>query len=251
LSFVVVMLFFLAAVRLHLFGVTTQQQAGLDVHYILGVEGGLYLLTLVASLFIFPLFWHKSFFAGLQWNGATAWRHRWQLISVAGMCFVLALLDGALMPGPNNAPIEEIFQAPGAAWMLFAFGVTMAPFFEESLFRGFLLPALCTAYDWGTEKASGAFVRPLEANGHPQWSLAAKVFASVVASIPFAWLHAAQTSYSLGPFLLLVAVSLVLCAVRLVSRSLAASVFVHAFYNLLLFSMMMVGTGGFRNLDKM
>ena len=38
---------------------------------------------------------------------------------------------------------------------------------------------------------------------------------------------------------------------RLVSRSLAASVFVHAFYNLLLFSMMMVGTGGFRNLDKM
>jgi len=51
--------------------------------------------------------------------------------------------------------------------------------------------------------------------------------------------------------LLLVCVSLVLCWVRLGIRSLAASVMVHATYNLLLFSMMALGTGGFRHLDKM
>ena len=55
----------------------------------------------------------------------------------------------------------------------------------------------------------------------------------------------------IGPFLLLVAVSLVLCWARLASRSLAASVLVHSSYNLLLFSLMLLGTGGFRNLDKM
>jgi membrane protease YdiL (CAAX protease family) len=47
------------------------------------------------------------------------------------------------------------------------------------------------------------------------------------------------------------AVSLVLCAVRLVTRSLAASTLVHACYNFLIFSTMFVGTGGFRHFDKM
>ena len=35
------------------------------------------------------------------------------------------------------------------------------------------------------------------------------------------------------------------------TRSLAASVLVHASYNFLLFSLMLLGTSGFRHLDKM
>ena len=77
------------------------------------------------------------------------------------------------------------------------------------------------------------------------------VFASVIVSVPFALMHAPQTAYSVGPFLLLVCISLVLCWVRLAVRSLAASVVVHACYNLMLFSVMFLGTGGFRHLDKM
>ncbi len=50
------------------------------------------------------------------------------------------------------------------------------------------------------------------------------VVGSLATSIPFAALHAEQTGYSIGPFLLLICVSLVLCAVRLTTRSLAASV---------------------------
>jgi membrane protease YdiL (CAAX protease family) len=64
-------------------------------------------------------------------------------------------------------------------------------------------------------------------------------------------MHAAQTGYSFGPFLLLVGVSLVLCIVRLSTRSLASSVLVHASYNFLLFAIMLLGTDGFRHLDKM
>jgi len=64
-------------------------------------------------------------------------------------------------------------------------------------------------------------------------------------------MHAEQTGYSLGPFLLLIAVSLVLCATRLSTRSLAASVLVHASYNFLLFSIMFLGTSGFQHLDKL
>jgi hypothetical protein len=77
------------------------------------------------------------------------------------------------------------------------------------------------------------------------------VTASLATSIPFAWMHAAQTGYALGPFFLLVGVSLVLCTVRLWTHSLAASVFVHASYNFMLFSLMLLGTDGFRHLNKM
>ncbi len=75
--------------------------------------------------------------------------------------------------------------------------------------------------------------------------------ASVVTSLPFALVHANQTGYDLGPFLLLVFVSLVLCWTRLSTRSLAASVVVHACYNFLLFALMLLGTSGFKHLGNM
>jgi membrane protease YdiL (CAAX protease family) len=144
-----------------------------------------------------------------------------------------------------------MFRSPGAAWLMFGFGVTFAPFFEEVVFRGFLLPALATAWDWAIEKFTGRPVRPLHANGHPQWSILAMVIASIPTSILFALLHTEQQGNSLSLFLLFIAISMILCAVRLVTRSLAASTLVHACYNFLIFFSMMVGTGGFRHLDKM
>lgn len=74
---------------------------------------------------------------------------------------------------------------------------------------------------------------------------------SVATSIPFALLHAQQTGWAVGPLCLLLGVSLVLCTVRLSTRSLASSVLVHASYNFMLFSIMLFGTSGFRHLDKM
>ncbi len=162
-----------------------------------------------------------------------------------------ALVDEVLLPGPADAPIDKLFDSRAAAWLLFAFGVTVAPFFEELIFRGFILPALCTAYDWSVEKTAGSIAPPLNPAGHPQWSIGAMVFGSIATSVPFALMHAEQTAWSLGPFLLLVGVSLVLCWARLATHSLAASVLVHASYNFLLFSLMLLGTSGFKHLDKM
>lgn len=239
------------ALRNHLFGVPNVQKAITDIHYALGSEALLYLFSLGECLVIFPMVWHKSFFAGIQWNGATALRLRWPLVSAAFVCFLLALLNGVLVPEPANAPIDKIFRAPGAAWLLFAFGVTFAPFFEESFFRGFVLPALCTAFDWVGEKTRHQPRRPLAENDHPQWSMSAMITASVLTSIPFALLHAEQIGWAIGPFFLLIGVSIVLCAIRLSTRSLASSVMVHASYNFMLFFIMLVGTHGFRHLDRM
>ena len=241
------------AVRYHVFGVTSLKSAitDLDVRYALGSESIVYFVMFGACVLFFPMIWHKSFFEGIQWNGETALRLRKQLFLTAAVCFVLALVNGLLLPSPQNAPIDKIFRTPGAAWLLFAFGITLAPFFEELVFRGFILPAVCTACDWINERFSHAPVRPLDEHGQPQWSLASMVIGSLATSIPFAGMHAAQTGYSLGPFVLLVCVSMVLCWARLSTRSLAASVLVHASYNFLIFSLMMLGTSGFRHMDKL
>jgi hypothetical protein len=170
---------------------------------------------------------------------------------VGCICFLLAMLDEVVLPSPEKAPIEEMFRTPGAAWMMLVFGVTLAPFFEEIAFRGFLLPAFATAWDWAMERGTGKPALPLDEHGYPRWSTFAMVVASFFTSILFAAMHADQQGHALGPFLLLIVISLLLCAVRLRTRSLAASVLVHASYNFLLFSLMFLGTGGFRHLDKM
>ncbi|MGA2753105.1 MAG: CPBP family glutamic-type intramembrane protease [Terracidiphilus sp.] len=229
----------------------TTPAAANNVQLILTSEAVLYLITFALSFVIFPLFWHEKFFAGLQWRGAVALHRFWPLAATALGCAGLAALDEVLMPGPSNAPIEKMMRAPGAAWMMFAFGTTIAPFFEEMFFRGFLLPALCTAWDWTAEQFAQRPAPPLDANGHPQWSFPAMAAGSIVTSLPFALLHVDQQGHSLGPFLLLILVSLILCTVRLKTRSLAASTLVHSCYNFIIFALALIGTSGFRHFDKM
>ena len=251
LGFVCMMVLMAVAMHFHLEGVSTSDQIKTNIHYLLGTEAVLYLVALALSIPLFSLLWNKSFFVGIHWRGATALGLGWRLPVISVGCFALALLNDALFPGPEHAPIVDMFRSPGAAWLMFAFGVTFAPFFEEVVFRGFLLPALATAWDWAIEKFMGRPARPLHANGHPQWSIFAMVIASIPTSILFALLHTEQQGNSLSLFLLFIAISMILCAVRLVTRSLAASTLVHACYNFLIFFSMMVGTGGFQHLDKM
>ncbi len=239
------------ALHAHLFGVSTVTQAANEIHYTLGSQVIWYFVTLAACVGVFPLVWHRGLFDALEWRADSAVRLRLRLMGAAVVCFVLAVVDGILIPGPPDTPIDQIFRMPGAAWLLFGFGITLAPFFEEMAYRGFLLPALCTAYDWSRERIAHTPAPPLDETEHPRWSLPAMAVASVLTSIPFALMHGEQTGYSLGPFVLLVCVSLVLCWVRLATRSLASSVFVHSCYNLLLFSLMLAGTGGFRHLERM
>jgi membrane protease YdiL (CAAX protease family) len=249
-GFVSMTILILIAVHLHLGGVANMESIKNNIRYILGSEAILYLVTLGLSFIIFPLIWNKSFLAGIHWHATTALREYRVLITIALGCILLAVIDDRLIPGPSNAPIDDMFRTPGAAWLMFAFGITFAPLFEEIAFRGFLLPSFATAWDWVVEKSNGMPARPLDANGNPQWSISAMVAASIATSLPFALLHAEQTNWSPGPFVLLLVISLILCAVRLRTRSLASSTLVHACYNFILFSTALISSGGFRHLDK-
>jgi hypothetical protein len=110
------------------------------------------------------------------------------------------------------------------------------------------LPAFSTAFDWLGEKLSSRPAPALLENGHPRWSIPAMIFASVVTSAIFALFHLSQNGNALGPMVLIFSVSLILCAVRLGTRSLAASTLTHATYNFTLFLIMAISTHGFQHL---
>jgi uncharacterized protein len=239
------------ALHFHWFGLLSFEEAAKSTPVTLVIELLIYGIALAGAVPFFRMVWGKGYFAGLHWHGATAFRLRYRLVWTAVGCNVLAMAGNWFLPFPDHAPIDKLFGTSSDAWMLACFGVLIAPFFEEMIFRGFLLPAVATSWDWMGERMTGAKARPLDASGNPIWSLGAMIFASLMVSAPFALMHATQLGNAWGPLVLLYCVSLILCTVRLATRSLAASTLVHSAYNFMLFAVMFAQTDGFRHMDKM
>ena len=236
------------AVNFHLFGVTRLEDTMHSMAYAVGTMAVWYLVALAPAAGIFPSLWGKSLLAGLQWNGAIV-RRRWPLLVATGPgCFLIAFAAKSFLHFPDHSPIAGLMSTPQAVWIMFVFAITVAPLCEEMMFRGFLLPALSTAFDWLGERFGNRPVPALLGNGHPQWSVPAMIFGSVVTSAVFAVFHLSQNGNALGPMVLIFTVSLVLSAVRLGTRSLAASTITHATYNFTLFLVMGISTHGFQHL---
>ncbi len=213
-----------------------------DARWLVATEAFGYALVLCAAVPLFRAIWHRSFASGLHWNAAQAGSHLGRLLLVGLGCgFGIALL-GTYLPMPKDPPIlADLIRSPSGAWMMFIFGITGAPLFEEMFFRGFLLPAFLNAFRWLSLKGDLS-PRAVVWLGMPASAL--------LTSVPFALLHGQQVSHAWAPVLLIGLVSLVLCAVRLRLNSLASSTIVHSAYNFTLFAGILVQTGGFRHLDR-
>jgi len=208
-----------------------------------------YVLTLAASAWLFPHLWDVSFAQGIHWNFLAARRY-WYWI-VGGGVLLSAAAQGALqlLPTPKTTTFDNILTTPHAAWLLMAFAVLLAPLTEELAFRGFLLPALATAYDWlALERSPAGLDRWQRSSMH---STSALIFSAIFSSIPFALLHADQLAHAWGVLGVLYGVSLVLSFVRIRTHSLACSTLMHATYNFSIFVAILISTGGFRHLDKL
>lgn len=240
-----------AAFYFRLHGFSGIEQASNDIRLQLGLQFAGYLIAFLGCLQVMPILWHAPYFKVLSWRASAVPKRIPLLISAVLLCFTMASLDSIFFSQPKDAPIDHMFKMQGAPWLLFLFGVTVAPFFEEMAFRGYMLPAFATAYDWTRERLKGIEPRPLNADGTPQWSLMAILVSSIVTSVLFSLLHAPQNAGSVGSIALLIGVSMILCAVRLITRSLAASTLVHAAYNFIIFGIMIIYTSGFKHMDKL
>jgi len=172
--------------------------------------------------------------------------------------------------------MDDFFRSTSDIWIVTCFGTLIAPLFEEICFRGFLLPAFTIAFDWlgpwlrylvqfsgnrmrGEEpprnlfsfrEARSAGLAPGTGNMAFR-SMPAIIFSSVITSTIFGLLHAQQLGYSWAAVVLLGCVSLVLTTVRIRSRSVACSTLVHSSYNLSVFLVLFIATGGYRHLDRL
>ena len=236
----------------HLFGIKNFSSLIDDIRLQLALQMLAYLLTFAGCLFVMPTLWNKPYFQALSWRATQLHRRIPLILSAVVLCYTLAIVTSLLFSDTSkNAPIEQAFNQPGAPWLLFIFGITAAPFFEEMAFRGFMLPAFATAFDWSRERILKLTPPQNDFDGTPRWTTAALTVSSVITSIAFAAIHAPQTAGSINSLVLLFGVSLVLCFVRILTRSLAASTLAHALYNLIIFGMMILYTNGFQHMDKL
>jgi hypothetical protein len=118
---------------------------------------------------------------------------------------LLVMLLSTVYPSANETPLERIFGQGRALYLFALFGVIVAPFTEELIFRGFLYPLI--------EKMAG------------------RVIAIVVTAAIFAGLHVPQLWGSWQAIGLILFVGLVLSSIRAVTGLLTPSWIIHLAYN--------------------
>ena len=230
---------FAIVMGLHLMGRETPEQLLREPRLLIPSMAVGYLIAGAIVWAVFTWMWQQPFTQAVQWNFSVV-RRRWPALLVSGVGLSLIVqFSSNFLPIPKSLPIDDFFRTPGDVWMVALFGTFVAPVFEELAFRGFLLPLLSLGLGLaarGGKKARG--LRRL-------WSFRAR---SPASRLPWS----TRTSWRMPgrPLAVLFTVSLVLCAVRLMTRSLAASTFLHATYNGTIFTILFFVTGGFRHLDK-
>jgi uncharacterized protein len=220
-----------------------------DAKFLVGSEALSYLATLALSWFIFPLLWKRPFAEGIHANLDAARRNALRLIPMGVVLSFSIQAISSLTTLPKDIPIDKFFRTPSDIWLVTAFGILLAPIFEEVCFRGFLLPAFAIAYDWLSLPRTPAAREAWHSTN--KLTTPALVFSAVLTSILFAWLHGQQTGYAWPVLTLLFCVSLILCFVRLRLRSVMASTFIHMSYNTAIFLTAFIATGGYRHLEKL
>ena|SRR5579863_3563416 len=140
---------------------------------------------------------------------------------------VLALVVDSLaryLPIPKSLPMDTYFHDATSAYAMAAFGITLAPLFEETIFRGLLYPLL--------DRTFGV------------------VFGVLLTGLGFAAIHGAQLGFAWAPVLSIFVVGVVFTIVRVRTNSVASSFLMHCGYNFALFTALWVGSDHFRHMEK-
>jgi CAAX protease family protein len=208
------------ALRLPAFRGIPPDDVLLDARLLLPVQLAAYLAVLAGLRRWFGHHLGVGVLRALCWQ----WPLRWARFLAAGAALGVAVQFAAhWLPSPPELPIDKMLRSPADAWLMSVFGVLVAPFAEEFLFRGLLFPAL--------SRRTGA------------------VAGLLLTSLAFGSLHAAQLGHAWLLVVCIMLVGAVLTLVRWRCHSLAASTLVHMGYNATLFAAIFVQTRGFTDLS--
>jgi hypothetical protein len=171
--------------------------------FLLGVESIAYLAVFAALALLFARY-RRPLLKSLAWIRQPF--RPIHLVVVGVILSVLAVLLEELLRTPNvQTPFTKLLSDAPSRILIALFGVTLAPAFEELLFRGLLQPVL------------------IEATGVLPGIL--------ITSVIFGAVHLSQNAFIWQSGLLIALVGFVLGTVRHISGSTRASAIVHAAYN--------------------
>lgn len=199
------------------------QDLARDPRIVLPVQAAAYAVVILFMYLLVRLMYHRRFWATVKWTWPELGRGGMFVLGGMGLAIAVQLAS-AFLPIPKSMPIERMFKTPVGAYLMGAFGISMAPLMEELFFRGFLYPVL--------------------ARRMGMWP------GIVVTAAAFAALHQSQLGYAWAPLLLLFVVGTVLTYTRARTGSVACSFLIHMGYNLLLFAVLWHFSEHFRNFQK-
>ena len=193
--------------------------------FVIPTEVGAYVIVVAFMAFVVWIRHNQALFEAVHWNMPPQRIALAALGGGAGLAMFSLIAETLLQRWtPKSLPIEEFFKNPSSGYLLAAFGVLVAPLVEELFFRGFLYPALA------------------------RWT--GSIIAIVITAAAFAALHGTQLAYSWAPLLVLFVVGTVLTVIRARKGSVATCVIVHMGYNLVLFLVLFLHTGGFHHMER-
>lgn len=98
-------------------------------------------MAMLAAMYVLVKRRHqRPFWQAVAWRWPGDW---WLGYMVGGGLLALGLgLLARLLPIPKSLPMDQFFKDQQGAYFMMIFGVAVAPFAEEMLFRGFLYPVL-------------------------------------------------------------------------------------------------------------
>jgi uncharacterized protein len=193
-----------------------------DARIVVGAQAAAYPLVLVFIFLLVRSRTHERFGDAIRWN--------WPAVAAVGFFVggtVLAIVVEGLsnfLPIPKSLPMDKYFHDAPSAYLLAAFGVSLAPLLEELFFRGMLYPLLRRVFGLTT--------------------------AVLLTAAAFAGIHGAQLGYAWAPILSIFVVGVVFTIVRARTNSVAASFLMHCGYNFALFAALWVASDHFRHLEK-
>jgi uncharacterized protein len=191
---------------------------------------GVFLLSLFLLLYLalqLRIRFDAPFWRTLRWrpfdSGSVRPRIAYLGFILSGflLSMVIAFISSAFAP-KNKMPIEQFLQDRQSAILLLVMSVTLAPLFEETIFRGYIYPVVARSFG----------VVP------------GVIFTGLI----FGLLHASQLGGNVPQVALLAAVGIVFTAVRAKTGSVLPGFLVHVSYNSFISIAFLIGSHGLRHM---
>jgi membrane protease YdiL (CAAX protease family) len=190
---------------------------------VIGAQAAAYPIVILFMFVLVRSRAHERFSSAIRWN--------WPGIAAPSFFLggiVLAIVvesASRFLPMPKSLPVDKYFNSTTSAYLMAAFGTTLAPLLEELFFRGMLYARLRRTFRLS--------------------------IAVVLTGAAFAAIHGAQLGYAWAPVLSIFFVGVVFTLVRERTSSVASAFVMHCGYNFTLFGMLWWASDHYRHLEKL